>query len=523
MLDEVITDSRYYSDDGNWKAILNLRGVSKKWSQLANPYAAIPINSLDDQVHEIANSFYDSDSDSDSGREDDRREGDRQEDDRQDDGGQDDEWQEDEWQEDEWRRDDGYWLGNPIHSVCYTLARPNSRPEWIRVLPETIRMAKSLYLPSTTLENTIETRERLFRAFLPVMSAIPWHIVVTIIHGIVLNVNGISGFRAWSEAGKKNADAELAMILATCTGLEYIERHRETLCSFGHMSREVLKYAARQAQMLAQPGQSGDQGVQVLGKLKGLGITGTIHVRGITVSEVIDMVSLPRMQDLRLSGLRDRDLRDERRRGAGGPITILKPRNMNSLNLTFTDCHGLSDEGLATILAACPRTRTLFLEVADQESPASFTNALAKHGQNLEFLWLDTYSSGTGLDTDPDASERLLGALSTMRNLRELVICRGDFTTAEALGDTLPPALRMLWIIGHEDDIDIDDRGDWSFNTPDGAELYALERHPNLPDLEKVEILPAFWKEDDPDGWHNLTSFPKEFRYLQILQRTAAE
>ncbi|KAI4870015.1 hypothetical protein F4820DRAFT_443495 [Hypoxylon rubiginosum] len=335
------------------------------------------------------------------------------------------------------------------------------------------------------LKNNRKTRARLHRQLARLYPSLRINIILRVLE---IERSTILGFRA---------DAQLAMVLAACTGLEKLELPDTVTENYGPLSRKVIRWAARSSPK--------DGEVRMLGKLKHLELADMCG--GIDVSDVIDMLSLPNIKDLRLWGLVDQSTRNPRR--LPSPEDMPMVTNQNLVDLTLRHCRHLTDEGLTRILAACPRIRTLFLHAPmssrNEHQPISFTSALTKYGKNLEFLWLETQRK-TGLAKVPGESRRLLRALNSMRDLRTLVLWRGDFGSAEALGSALPSSLRELLIIGHNDEIETDEDGEVVGSSQDRISLFGLVDHPSLVNLERVEVV-------DINAWEGRPYWRKAIEY----------
>ncbi|KAI1776831.1 hypothetical protein F4818DRAFT_411927 [Hypoxylon cercidicola] len=394
---------------------------------------------------------------------------------------------------------------SPIHRVCFRLAQESCRPDFIKKLPRIDNLKPSWLF--ATLANTRENRMRLRRQ----LSTLDHTDLQTT---IIRRVLGIEQRRALQ------ADAQLAMVLAACTALEELQCPDVVTENFGRLSRQVIRRAAQQARTPAENGKA-----HMLGKLKQLGLS-DVH-KGIQVPEVLDMLSLPNLRDLRLEGVGNFKGTDRRE----VPYT---PGNEKLAHLALNGCRNFDEQDLTRILAACPNIRSLFLHTpmlrSNASVPACFTGALAEHGQNLECLFLDTQRRDTGLAKVPGESQRLLRTLSGMRNLRTLALWRGDFGSAAALADALPSSLRELLIIGHydvevpyveapsymeadqnteeyaeahaephaedsdqddEEDSDGEEEEEEEESTADRDAFYALVGHPHLSNLQRVEVVPT--------------------------------
>ncbi|XXG98575.1 hypothetical protein Hte_004900 [Hypoxylon texense] len=439
-------------EERDWRTIFNLRAVNRKWSLMTAPYIAVPIGLNDWEVY--ATETY---SDEDAANE--------------------------------------VRIINevsPIGRLCYKLVQPNSRPDWIKVLLP-VRICT---LRRSVLENTTENRARLEQVLAPVEHILSWDLREDIILTVLARSDG--GFSL-------SQDAEFAMVLATCAGLEHIHTFHE---SSGVLSKKVIQCAGRQAQESAAKGQ-----VHMLGQLKRLDFEAVTHQ--IEVGDVIDILHLPKIQDIRLHDLVD---------GSRGPLS---PSTNNPIqrpiDLTLCYCNSLTDGGLACILACCPKIRTLYLESwmppvfqASWSEPSCYTSALDTYGQSLEFLWLNTkfhthdLVQPSGLAQVPGEAQRLLRAIKKMRNLRTLVLWREDFDDSESLESMLPSSLRELMIIDHRDKED--DGGKVTRLGFDRESLLSLVHHPNLPNLEIVLVV-------SPEAygirtWTKFVDYCKDFRQL---------
>ncbi|XXG98576.1 hypothetical protein Hte_004901 [Hypoxylon texense] len=406
-------------DQGDWRSILSLRSVNKHWLRITKSFVFIGFNSA--KTGHI----------------------------------------------------DDQWTDSPIHRVSLMLGQPFCRPEFIKALPTRAAMKRSWTF--TKLDNNLETCLRLHQQLTDL--GLPSSLNKSILLEVLDSKQDIE--RRASQASR--ADAELAMVLATCTGLEKLELPDIVTEKFGPLSREVISYAAR------SPTEDGE--VRMLGKLKHLELADMRE--GIEVADMLDMLSLPKIKDLRIWCPVDRKRKSPR--DIPSPEDMPRLPNQNLVNLTLLECHALTDDGLTRILAACPRVRTLFIHspvgMGDPNPPFPFTGALEKYGNSLEFLWLETQCGGPGLIEDTDESRRFLRALSSMRNLRTLVLWRGDFDSAESLGPALPTSLRELLIIGDTDVIETDENGEPRVTCADRVSLIALREHPRLVNLERVEVV----------------------------------
>ncbi|KAI4870016.1 hypothetical protein F4820DRAFT_470140 [Hypoxylon rubiginosum] len=450
-------------DEADWKTIISLGAASKKWSQIAAPYTAIPIG-LDDWQAYAIQTYSDEDADG----------------------------------EDCVIEDGQYYTVSPIQKVCFKLGQPNCRPDWIKVLPTAVFMGPPWVV--LTSKNP-KTRGRLEQVLSPLGHILSWDLREQIILGVLH-----STYDEIRDGYKDDLydDAEFALILATCVGLEHIQPPHILGQYFGTLSRMVIQCAGRQTQEDVESGQ-----VCMLGQLKRLELTDLY--RQIEVLDVIDMLYLPKIQDIRLQGLVN-TLREGSR---GDPSPSTNKPIQRPIDLTLDDCPGLTDNGLACILASCPRIRTLYLDSyfdqPGETTPVCFTGALDTYGQNLEFLWLDTNPYGSGLAQVPGQAQRLLRAINKMRNLRTLMLCREDFDDVKSLGSMLPSSLRELMVIGHRDKKK--DKGDKGASLGlDRDSLFSLIHHPDLPNLEIVLVI-------SPDSskycnWRKFVNYCKEFRHL---------
>ncbi|KAI4870014.1 hypothetical protein F4820DRAFT_317592 [Hypoxylon rubiginosum] len=435
-------------NDGDWKTILHLRLVSKRWFHMVTPYVAIPVGLDDKQAYEVEELEDDEDS-----------------------------------EDEEYLIDfegEEYYDYSPIKRAFQMVAESNSRPDWIKMLPT--RVPWKLMSIQLCEQGSFWLWWGLRHAFPKVKHILPKFILECLPSDI--------------------DDSLLAIVLATCTGLEKI-KFPDATEYFGGFSRMVIKYAAEQA-WTSTDVEHGE--ARVLGELKHLEMS---DPHGIEVADVLDMLSLPKMQDLRLCFVMDGtfEMFDEVLGAFRDQLPEDKPRTQQVIDLTLTSCEGLSDKGLNRILAACPKIRSLFIQSSMKESnkstPVCFTGALEKHGQGLEFLWLDTQRE-TGLDEIPGESRRLLRALEAMRDLRMLALWRGDFETVKALVSALPGSLRELLIIG-------------IYGELEKESLYSLVGHPDLPNLRRVAVVATSLEDREP-SWRKLFQYCIRARQLPPLE-----
>lgn len=432
-------------DEGSWTTLLNLRLVNRKYCDLATPYVGIQLGSDSYKAFMLRASLH---SENYSENEEDIGEGEEQMDDDNDSDGE--SVKSDEWINEHFTPSFAafFCTVHSIERVCYKLAQPDCRPEFIKKLePSIIESQPSKW-------KTIESKSQIVRGFNRPFSKVNHVIPFKLQKGIVSRTLDLKESR---EAVR--ADAQLAAVLATCTSLEKLRMKTD---NFGRLSQQVVQYAAQHVRSAREGRQVG-----VLGKIKHLELDGTNF--GITVADVVNLLSLPCLRELRLWGV---GWKLPRVRSSNNPL-VHHP-NQNPIALSLRWCKNFTNEDLTNILAG-GSIRYLLLRVM-LDFPADYAGALAKHGQHLEFLALDTEDQGTDPDHAHDRSVRLLKALGSMRDLKSLVLWRGDFQSAKQLSNWLPPSLKELMILGN-------------YGKEDRQELRSLTRHEDLPNLWRVEVL----------------------------------
>ncbi|KAI0171895.1 hypothetical protein GGR52DRAFT_591707 [Hypoxylon sp. FL1284] len=523
-------------DTADWRTMLSLRATNEKWKRIATPYVSIPLGRRTGPAVRILRGFV--------------------------------------VQEDEGHYDDAQGrtrVRANIGKLYHMLQLPNARPEWIKVIPAYVLAER----PMAWIRE-FDMATSLARQLLKSTDELPRILRDSIYCSVCGTTNPVY-----------QPDARLALVLLACTGLETLQFRCFITVDYGDMSRELVQYAAYQHQRARLAGDGRQQQARyrsILGRLRHLEIRDPL--KQIYVADVVRLLSLPHMQTLTLWGvageLAPRPLPDDLptqellSQFTSAPLSpddaaLLVPapnpahaslnasqgpstRRTAPVDLTLARCCTLDDDGLTTMLAACgPAGGVRSLFVVAPVAPRCYANALAAHGEKLEFLWLDEARGGLSgdvralppppphrLGSGRGATARLLDALGRMRRLHTLAISR------DALGDdiaafacALPSSLRELLVIGHRDEVvddwELEDGMDWEVLDalsdeeessgdeeeeeeeedigPDRTELLKLVDHPNLPALELVKVVPAGSAQDMPE-WRSLFKYCVAHREL---------
>ncbi|KAI1768795.1 hypothetical protein GGR53DRAFT_531240 [Hypoxylon sp. FL1150] len=343
-------------------------------------------------------------------------------------------------------------MESPIPRICYLLSRPNCRPEWIKMLPTFVPINPSWPLVP---ENTKTSRMKLYEVLSKVDHVVPRDLLESLSKAILDLDYGTENAR--------RSDAQLAAVLATCTNLERIQLP-DVLVKCGPRSMAVIKYAAKQVH---KPGRA-----PVLGRLKHLELKSP---KGIQVFDVLNMLSLPKLENLQLWNPVDFHTRDYPELGP-------KPLNVNTMDISLHNCAKLTNQGLLTILQACRTVRSLYISssTGSTDNPQlCYSGALKEHGKDLEFLWLDD----PGRRTTPEDFRNLFRAIRHMPKLRTLVLYRRDIGDAESFRSALPASLEELLVLG-------------CLSEREKSEVHsAIQRSPELPNLrrtwtQRLDVIP---------------------------------
>ncbi|KAI0387668.1 hypothetical protein F5Y04DRAFT_274522 [Hypomontagnella monticulosa] len=293
-----------------------------------------------------------------------------------------------------------------------------------------------------------------------------------------------------SEMLGDNADAMLAFVFTLCTKLEAVMVPAID-DGYGPIAREVIRFALSQPQgSLKRKGR-----LPILDSVKHFQLGD--YVNGLSLTDALDILSLPRLQYLELGNLGDFTLDPSPSSSASSsasahadsliPLPLSCSTIINPIDITLESCR-LSTAGLTTLLSACAHPRSLFIQMRTRSStrPPSFVAALeSAAGKGLEFLLLDTTAFEAGPDS-PEAKDAFLRAISALHGLRTLVLARHDIPSVQALAAALPATLKELLVLG----TDLEDE--------DGEEqvLRGLVRGVNTPALRRAACLPG-----QPTDW----------------------
>ncbi|KAI6091293.1 hypothetical protein F4821DRAFT_281218 [Hypoxylon rubiginosum] len=481
-------------DEGDWPSLLHLRQASKKWLHMTTPRLSISVGF--GQVEKYQNervfgtkAIYEYDD-----------------------------------------MDDKGIISSPISRICVKLAQPFCRPDFFKTLPTQALMKKAS--ASTKLEDNEGTRMRLRQQLDRFEHVLPSDLRGNILRILLMSrsqlKHSLRGFfqqhRSINQVVRGAlSDARLAMILALCTDLERLEQPEPSIFreGFGLLSKQVVQHASQHARTPAKDGEA-----RLLAKLK------YAEFYSIEVPDVLNALSLPCIEELRVNNLKDDDPK-------GARLLEDMPLNQNPVQLTINAAHNqLSEWGLTRILAACPKVRTLFLDAPQSLTrPVCYGDPLAKYGKHLEFLWINTQEEGSSHAAGSHEANKLLHALQAMRNLRTLVISRGNINSAKALGSALPSSLRELMIIGHNDPEVIkkkrrrvnsfgektgeeDEEGEGEESWTDRDSFYKLLDHPHLTNLERVEVVSTYTALRTP-FWMDVVFYCMEVKQLPPVSRGA--
>lgn len=279
-----------------------------------------------------------------------------------------------------------------------------------------------------------------------------------------------------SEMLGDNADAMLAFVFTLCTKLEAVMVPAID-DGYGPIARQVIRFALGQRQKSPKQGK-----LPILDSVKHFQLGD--YVNGLSLTDALDILSLPRLQYLELGNLGDSTLDASPSSSSSSspcpPEPLPHPRILGPVDLTLESCR-LSAAGMTTLLSACAHPRSLFIQMRTRSSPRppSFVVALESAvGKGLEFLFLDTTAFEAGPDP-PAAKEAFMRAIAALHGLRCLVLARHDVPSAQALAAAVPPTLQELLVLGtHEEEEE------------EEAALKGLVRGVNTPVLERVACLP---------------------------------
>ncbi|KAI1658500.1 hypothetical protein F4813DRAFT_388773 [Daldinia decipiens] len=345
--------------------------------------------------------------------------------------------------------------------LCYLCWKLSQKPHLARFVKEVAsRPWKDALWKSTVAKADLSVRYR--EALAGVGSAVPDDVKAGIVAEMLYDVG----------------DALLAFVLILCTDIEVLMVPALDR-GFGPWTRQVLRCAHAQLQ---DPPRDGREAMLSAVRYVQLGD----YVDGLCLGDALHVLALPKLQHLELGNLGDTTV------DGSQPLPPHIPehpkahlQNRGPVDITLESCR-LSGTGLTTLLAACGRPRSLFIKmrtgnVQPSRAPC-FAEALELHGQNLEFLYLDTTAFEDGLSsaTDPNTQAptpcaRFLRALSSLTNLQFLALSRADFPTPADLGAALPVGLRELLVLEVNDD---EEEGDGAYRD--------LVRGPDTPRLERV-------------------------------------